>query len=630
MTIENKRRIAVFFFYDKDGIVDEYILFLLNDLKKNIDELVIVCNGKLNPEGREKLTLISNNIVVRENSGFDVWAYKEGLEYIGWDKLNEYDELVLLNFTVFGPLYPFKEMFDEMDKREIDFWGITVHHGFHFDPWGLIKVGYIPEHIQSNFITIRKSMFNSFEFKSYWENMKEINTYGEAVCYHEAIFTMNFSEKGFRWAVYVDTEDLKGHTHYPLMLTPTELVKNRKCPVIKRKCFFGEYDEFLNATTGEPALELLEYMEKNLSYDTNMIWDNLLRTCNMADIKNRMHLNYITPTNSLNIKNNNMTPKVALIMHIYFEDLIESSFIYAQSMPEYSDIYVTTNTEEKREKILMIFNKLDCNKLNVIVIENRGRDVSSLLIEGKKHIHKYEYVCFAHDKKTTQVEPYTVGESFSYKCFENILGSKIYVENIIQLFCDNPRLGLLTPPPPNHASYFGIISREWGSNFINTKKLAEKLKLNVDINQEKEPIAPLGTMFWFRADALKILLDYDWKYEDFPKEPNEVDGTILHAIERIYPFVAQHEGYYSAWGLSDKFARIEITNLSYMLKEINKAIFKDEKFHYFHHHYALTDALKNGIGMKLTFRSLLKQWARRNLSEKNIERLKKIKKRIRK
>ena len=68
--------------------------------------------------------------------------------------------------------------------------------------------------------------------------------------------------------------------------------------------------------------------------------------------------------------------------------------------------------------------------------------------------------------------------------------------------------------------------------------------MTIDMNIEKEPVAPLGSMFWVRTKALRVLFDHDWQYEEFPPEPIETDATVLHAIERIYPFCAQHEGYY--------------------------------------------------------------------------------------
>lgn len=164
-TKKNINRLGIFFFYDKDGIVDDYITYMLEDMKKNVSDLLVVCNGKVTPEGRQKLQDITDDVIVRENTGFDVWAYKEGMQYYGWDKLSFYDEVILFNFTIFGPLYPFKEMFDEMDQRDLDFWGITTYHGAPYDPFGKIKYGYLPEHIQSHFIVVRNDMLVSYEFK---------------------------------------------------------------------------------------------------------------------------------------------------------------------------------------------------------------------------------------------------------------------------------------------------------------------------------------------------------------------------------------------------------------------------------------------------------------------------------
>ncbi|GIO35110.1 LPS biosynthesis protein [Paenibacillus albilobatus] len=562
-------RVGIFFFYDEDGIVDDYITYLLNDIKKNIRDLLIVCNGKLTSDSRKKLLEYTDSIIVRENKGFDVWAYKEGIEYFGWGKLSEYDELVLFNSTMYGPLYPLKEMFESMRKKDLDFWGITKYHKMPYDPFGTIKYGYTPEHIQSHFIVVRKSMFTTYEFKYYWENMKMVNSYSEAIGFHEAIFTKEFSDKGFTWDVYVNTDDLEGHVFHPILMMPMELIKNRKCPIIKRRSFFHDTADFLNNTTGQQSMDAYDYIKNNLDYDLNLIWKNILRTNNQTDIKNALNLNYILSSSSYDSNTAYNDKKIALVMHIYFEDLIEYCLNYAKSMPPYTDVYITTSCEEKKKMIEHAFRHMECAKLEVIVIGNRGRDISALLVGCKEFLLDYDYVCFAHDKKTKQVEPYIKGEAFSYKCFENILKNREFVTNIINTFNENPRLGILSPPPPNHADFYPTIGLEWSNNFDNTKKLAEKLKLKVDMNRDKEPVAPLGTMFWFRPKALETLIKYDWEYDDFPKEPNNNDGTILHAIERIYPFVSQHEGYYPATVMVDTFARIEVTNLYYMLRQIN-------------------------------------------------------------
>jgi rhamnosyltransferase len=204
----------------------------------------------------------------------------------------------------------------------------------------------------------------------------------------------------------------------------------------------------------------------------------------------------------------------------------------------------------------------------------------------------YDYVCFVHDKKVGQLDWGIKGDSFSYQCFENLLKNSIFVENVVDVFEKNPRLGLLSPPPPGFADYYFTFGFAWGGNYPVTKKLADELNLNVPISQDKEPIAPLGTMFWFRPQALKILFDRDWDYSDFPKEPNAKDGTLLHAIERIYPFVTQQAGYYPAWILVDTFAKLEVTNLNFMLGELNKKLFQ---IYGFNTHHGLIDTMNSLI-----------------------------------
>lgn len=61
--INNKQnRIAIFSFYDSEGIVYDYVKYYLNELKKNIVRLVIVLNGKISREGFFVTDLYSQKI----------------------------------------------------------------------------------------------------------------------------------------------------------------------------------------------------------------------------------------------------------------------------------------------------------------------------------------------------------------------------------------------------------------------------------------------------------------------------------------------------------------------------------------------------------------------------------------
>ena len=122
------KRAGIYVFFDKDGIVDRYVPYFITELHKVVDYIVVVANGRLTAEGRKTLAEAADDLFVRENRGFDAWAYKEAIEYIDWDGLREFDELVIAN-TTYGPFYPFQQAFDKMDADPCDFWGMYTMYG---------------------------------------------------------------------------------------------------------------------------------------------------------------------------------------------------------------------------------------------------------------------------------------------------------------------------------------------------------------------------------------------------------------------------------------------------------------------------------------------------------------------
>lgn len=565
-------RLLIYFFYDRDGVVDDYILYMLDKMKECVKDVIIVSNGRISDEGKGNFARYSNTVIERNNVGFDVGAYKEALESVGWEQLAVYDEVILMNYTIMGPIYPLQEMFNVMDERDLDFWGPTMSHAVDDDPWGTSPYGYLPDHIQSHFIVVRRSLIFTKEFREYWTNMPLIQDYQQSVGRHETYFTKYFADLGHKWSVYVDSEEYRSLTTQPILMMAKEMIEDKRCPFFKRRSFMHDYTVVLNESMGQSTIRLYQYLLNHTDYDVNLIWGNILRVENQADIKKNMQLNYIVPSNTL-LKSENMPQyKVALIMHVYFEDLIPECVYYASMMPTYADIYITTNTDEKKRAIENSFTIVQCNKLDVRVVPNRGRDVGPFLVESREYINDYDIICHTHDKKVGQLKPGTVGQSFSHRCFENVLRSQEQVINILQTFADNPRLGILMPPPPNHGAYFITLGMEWGLNYENTCRLAEKLGIHVNMDEKKEPIAPLGSVFWARTDALKKVFDYPWTYEELPEEPIDDDGTILHAVERIYSYSAQSCGYYPGWVFSEYGAEMEMTNIYYMLRGLNTTL----------------------------------------------------------
>lgn len=561
----HKQRLGIYCFYDKYGHAASFIKTFLDDLMDNLDDLVVVVNGQLSDQARQLFSEYTKTIIVRENKGLDVAAYKQAILTLGWEKLESYDEVICLNDTVMGPVYPFREMFACMDRKDVDFWGITAYAGETVDK------EQIPTHLQAYWHAYRRSLVSSPAFHEYWETMPLWKDYAEVTRKHEMTFTKHFADLGFTWTSYIDCRKYQGYSSYPLLYMPMQIVRDDRCPIFKRRSFFVDYSAYFDQTAGQPALDLYEYLRDHTDYDVDMIWDAILPSYNIDDIRKAMHLDYVLPSQAINPQTHDH-PRSAFIYHVYFMDLLEDTCHYIASLPEETDLYITS-TEDKIPQIREYMQQRGIShQATFIPVINRGRDVSALLVAACPVVlsGKYDVIGFAHDKKSSQNQENghhgTESQGFTYKLMENTLGSEAYVKNILTLFAENPRLGQVAPPPPYHALYFAhTIPHDWGANYEITKELLEdRLGIHVPLSPTKPTASAMGSCYWFRVEALKPLFEYGWKYEDFlPEGQMGEDGTISHAIERANGYICQSRGYYPAWVLSDRYARIEVDSLFY-------------------------------------------------------------------
>lgn len=565
MSETRTHRLGIFLCYDPDGVIDDYIPYQLEDLKKNVDRLVIVCNGTLTPQSRKRLETITTDVVARENTGFDFGAWKYAMmDYLDWDTVQHFNELVLMNDSCFGPLYPFAQLFRQMEGGA-DFWGLVKHSAIKsVNPFGGCPYGYLPEHLQSSFLVIRSRLLHSEEFRDFWENLKLPQSYQDAVAKNECVFTKYFSDFGFSYKALIDTTDMDGdsptaHAYF----SPGQLLQ-RGMPMLKVKAFSQSLDDLINVHMGDDLAIGLDYIRSHTCYDERLIFQHILRRCNIADIHDTLHLDYVISDKATE----GVSPapqRVLVLLHLYYLDLLESERKYIAAIPSYMDVLVTTMSKEQKVAIVQAFGELLGERLRVIVMKNRGREAAALLVAAKPYLAEYEYVCFCQDKKSSQV-PYATGASFSRLGWENMLCSRAYIENIMNTFQKEPLLGLLVPP-----RFFGglflnnIPTNLWTICYDRTVAVAKLLGLRVDIRPDKGIICT-NSMFWARTKALEPMLRHKWLYDDFEGEPTPVDGALRHVIERILQFVAQDAGYYTGILMTQEYASIQ-TNAYFHLAQ---------------------------------------------------------------
>ena len=546
---------------------------MLDDIRTNLDDLVIVSNGPLNQESMAGLSRYTNHdIVIRSNVGFDAGAWRDVMLDIGFERICEFDELILFNDSFFGPIYPFKEMFDKMDSADVDYWGIT-NHGEAPNSRDMCPYGYRPRYIQTYFLAFRKNLVESNEFQQYWANLPNYETFEDLAFKHGAVLTKYFEDLGYKWKAYVESQDLEEGRDKAMSFHTYDMynmVVNRGLPVLKRKAFKLPRDIHLRYNMASDISNTMKYLKENTDYDTSMIYRYFLRTMEPSQLVDILNLVKIIP------KKQQMTystdKKVLIIAHLYYDDIWEYAFNYLKNIPSHIDILITTDSDYKKEFFNEnIANNLE-NNVKVIKVEPRGRDMAALLVGSKDIVKDYDYFCFMHDKKSQGKEFITVGATFRDVLWENNLASPDYINGIIKEFDDNPSLGLIVPPRIYHGTYFYTYTNNyWTLCYDEVLDLLDKMEINSKISRDAPPLA-IGNCFWAKYDALKPLFDLNWDYVDFPEEPMPADGTVSHALERIHGYVAASKGYYSEFVMTDEYARSELLNKSYMFSKTMKHI----------------------------------------------------------
>ena len=216
-------RLGVFVFYDKEGIADRYVFYLLKALHKSFTKLIIVVNGFINDESLSQMKSFSDDIFIRENKGYDAGAYKDVFAYyISAHELKAYDQIVLFNDSIFGPLCSMENMWTFFERNDMDFGGITKHP-FFFDDGG----NSFPSHIQSYFLVVNNKMFTSRLFTDFWCDMSYPVTLYDAVSDFELKFTDYFEKAGFVGKTLISELKYDGN---PYGLYIKELIQNYDMP----------------------------------------------------------------------------------------------------------------------------------------------------------------------------------------------------------------------------------------------------------------------------------------------------------------------------------------------------------------------------------------------------------------
>ncbi len=210
------------------------------------------------------------------------------------------------------------------------------------------------------------------------------------------------------------------------------------------------------------------------------------------------------------------------VIHAWYVDVLEEML---QDLDRSGITWrtVITTAPEREKQVRDCVARLGLDP-QIEVFENRGRDVLPFLHVANRLLDEgAQVVLKLHTKRSTHRND---GDQWRRELVEKLL-SPARAERILEAFEQHADLGLVAAEghlQPLH--YF------WGANEANVYYLSSRLGIAAPSVDSDQFIA--GTMFWARLEALRPLLDAHLDLWEFEDESGQVDGTMAHAVERIF------------------------------------------------------------------------------------------------
>ncbi len=215
------KRICFVAGFDANGQIADYVVYLVKALSQFAD---VYYYGDFDADATElaKLKPYCVEAFAKRHGKYDFGSWQELIHHVGRQKIAQYDELILTNDSCYGPLFDLAPLFEEMESRDNDFWGLTSAFHHHL-------------HIQSYFVAFKKPVLESDVFYQFFDSIKpEKNVH--AVCSkYEDRLTFVLDKSGFTHSTFIKYDDLGSHPYMDAM----NAIVGHRFPLLKVKFFLG-------------------------------------------------------------------------------------------------------------------------------------------------------------------------------------------------------------------------------------------------------------------------------------------------------------------------------------------------------------------------------------------------------
>jgi lipopolysaccharide biosynthesis protein len=224
---------------------------------------------------------------------------------------------------------------------------------------------------------------------------------------------------------------------------------------------------------------------------------------------------------------------IAVLVHVHYPEIWRDiSGLLAERLRVPFRLIVTTSHPEDQ---IVVPKTPVLRSARILRVENRGRDILPFL-QALAATDGFDLGLKLHTKKSPQR---TDGAEWLAEILNSLLPSGTGVPKIIKRLRADRRIGFVAPDG------FCLSVRPWV--LLNAPgMLAVRHTLGASLTEDDlaDTYFAAGSMFWFRRPALAALADPCVRAL-FEAEQGQFDGTIAHAMERLFPIEARCHGFLS-------------------------------------------------------------------------------------
>jgi len=520
---------AIIAHYDLKGGLNENFCEIVSVFCEKCSHVILVSTSGVNECDLNKFNNLT--IINRPNIGYDFFSYRVGFNELL--KLETFDKLFFVNssFILLNKTNFINALAEMMTRSPDCAVGVTASEQ-------------ISKHLQSYLLLIGKSVIYSEWFVNFINAIQPENTKFNVIAKYE---------------IGLSTELIRnGVTLQPIFVPST--IEKLSSPILYAKYLVKKIG-FFKFMLGPPNKYMQEvnwthYGAKSIGMRFGFIKTEVARSNPFGvnlDFLKKLNNKFITessvkyaygPDGLAQIIHNDIliskisygSPggsgvKVAVVLHLYYIDLLmEIAQSLRENLIDPFDIFVTTPFEGDIPKIIDTFANIAAST-NVFLNRNAGRDIAPFLeIYKTGMLDKYSGVLKIHSKKSLYSAN---GDCWRKDIYRQLIGGSYLTRKIIDLL-EFGEVGMI-----GVAKYYLSDVKFWGADKANASKLLITMGVLRQIEEPKLGFFA-GSMFWFNPKALLPLKNLQIEFEP---ESGAQDGTIAHAVERVFCQIVRHCGF---------------------------------------------------------------------------------------